>query len=107
MKMCSMSFGDTIAVASAKLAQCTVGKVATAPLESEYGSGHMRIMTRSLRPSCLRVRASAAKRLSFAMRRWTMFLRNERERRKEAVLPAMVAEAAMNQLGGVSVMLAG
>jgi hypothetical protein len=36
-----------------------------------------------------------------------MFLRNERERRKEAVLPAMVAEAAMNQLGGVSVMLAG
>lgn len=35
MKMCSMSFGDTIAVAAAKEAQCTVGKVATAPLERE------------------------------------------------------------------------
>jgi hypothetical protein len=32
-----------------------------------------------------------------------MFLRSERERRKEAVLPAMVAEAAMNQLVGVSI----
>jgi hypothetical protein len=32
------------------------------------------------------------------MRRWTMFLRRERESRKEAVLPAMVAVAAMNQL---------
>lgn len=98
MKMCNISFGDTIAVAKAKLAQCTVGKVATAPLESEYGNGHMRIMTRSFRPSCLRVRLSAAKRLSFSMRRWTRFLSSDRESRKETVLPAMVAEAAMNQL---------
>jgi hypothetical protein len=29
-----------------------------------------------------------------------MFLRRERERMNEAVLPATVAEAAMNQLGG-------
>lgn len=93
-----MSFGLTIAVASANEAQCTVGKVATAPLESEYGKGHMRIMTRSLRPSCLSVRASAAKRLSFATRRWTRFLRSDRERIKDAVLPATVAVAAMNQL---------
>jgi hypothetical protein len=99
MKICSMSFGDTMAVASAKLDQWTVGNVATAPLEREYGSGHMRIMTRSFRPSCLRVRARASKRLSFAMRRWTRFFKSERERRKEAVLPAMVADAAMNQLG--------
>jgi hypothetical protein len=58
----------------------------------------MRIMTRSLRPSCLSVRARAAKRLSFAMRRSTKFLRREREIMKDAVEPAMVAEAAMNQL---------
>jgi hypothetical protein len=57
-------------------------------------------MTRSLRPSCLRVRARAAKRLSFAMRRSTKFLRREREIMKDAVEPAMVAEAAMNQLVG-------
>lgn len=59
----------------------------------------MRIMTRSLRPSCLRVRARAAKRLSFATRRETMVRSRVRERRKEAVLPATVAVAAMNQLG--------
>lgn len=58
----------------------------------------MRIMMRSLRPSCLSVSASAAKRLSLAMRRWTRFLSSERLRRKDAVLPATVAEAAMNQL---------
>jgi hypothetical protein len=98
MKICSISFGDTIAVARAYDAQCTVGKVATAPLEMEYGSGHSRYMMRSFRPSCLRVRERAAKRVSFAIRRWTMFLRRVRERRKDAVLPATVAVAAMNQL---------
>jgi hypothetical protein len=36
--------------------------------------------------------------LSFAMRRSTKFLRMEREIMKDAVEPAMVAEAAMNQL---------
>ena len=97
--MCNMSFGETRAVARAKLPQCTVGKVAMAPLESEWGSGHIRIMMSSFRPSCLRVRARAAKRLSFATRRWTIDFRRERESRKDAVLPAMVAEAAMNQLG--------
>jgi hypothetical protein len=75
-----------------------VGKVAMAPLEREYGSGHRRIITRSLRPSCLRVSARAAKRVSFARRRWTMDFRRVRERMKEAVLPTMVAEAAMNHL---------
>lgn len=55
-------------------------------------------MTRSLRPSCLRVRARAAKRVSFAMRRVTMLRSRVRESRKEAVLPAMVALAAMNHL---------
>lgn len=58
----------------------------------------MRIMMRSLRPSWRRVKASAVKRLSLAMRRWTKDFRRERERRKEAVLPTIVAEAAMNQL---------
>jgi len=62
----------------------------------------MRIMTRSFRPSCLRVRARASNRLSFAMRRCTRDFRRERERRKEAVLPATVADAAMNQLVCVS-----
>jgi len=100
--MCSMSFGETMAVAKAYEAQWTVGKVAMAPLEREYGSGHMRIIMRSFRPSCLRVRARAAKRVSFARRRWTMDFRRVRERRKEAVLPTIVAEAAMNHLEWLS-----
>jgi len=107
MKICSMSFGETIAVARAYEAQCTVGNVATAPLEMEYGSGQRRYMMRSLRPSCLRVNERAAKRVSFATRRWTMVLRSVRERRKDAVLPAMVALAAMNHLIGKSVYMFG
>lgn len=35
MKMCSISFGETMAVAKAYADQCTVGKVAIAPLEME------------------------------------------------------------------------
>lgn len=96
--MCNMSFGDTSAVARAKELQCTVGNVAMAPLDSEYGKGHIRIMTRSFIPSCFNVRASAAKRLSLAINRWTMFFKMLRERRNDAVLPATVALAAINHL---------
>jgi len=93
-----MSLGETIAVARAYEAAETVGKVAMAPLERLYGSGHSRIMTRSFRPSCLRVKESAAKRESCAIRRWTSGRRSVRERRKEQVLPMTVAVETMNQL---------
>jgi hypothetical protein len=72
--------------------------VATAPLESEYGSGQSRNMISSFRPSCLRVRARAAKRVSLARRRETKERRRERETMKEAVEPQTVAVAAINQL---------
>ena len=98
MKICSISLGLTMVVARAKEAQCTVGNVAMAPLEREYGNGHSLIMTRSLRPSCFSVRDNAAKRLSFAIRRWTILFKRLRERIKETVLPTIVALAAMNQL---------
>ena len=55
-------------------------------------------MTRSLRPSCLRTRESAAKRLSLATRRLTKLDRIVRETIKEHNDPAMVAEAIINQL---------
>jgi len=55
-------------------------------------------MTRSLRPSCLRVRARAAKRRSLATRRETQEERRVREARKEAVEPRTVAVATMSQL---------
>lgn len=97
MKICSISLGLTMVVARAKEAQCTVGNVAMAPFEREYGNGHSLIIIRSLRPSCFSVSANAAKRLSFAIRRWTTFFRRLRERINETVLPTMVALAAMNQ----------
>lgn len=49
----------------------TVGIVLMAPLDSEYGRGHNLIIIKSFRPSCLRVSARAAKRLSFVVRRST------------------------------------
>jgi len=44
------------------------------------------------------VRARAAKRVSFSIRRWTRDFKMDRESRKDAVLPTMVAVAAMNHL---------
>jgi hypothetical protein len=76
--------------------------VLSAPLLKLYGSGHRRIMMRSLMPSCLRVRASAAKRESFATSRETYEWRRFRETMNAAVDPTIVEDATMNQLYVVS-----
>ena len=98
MKTWIISFGLAIVVASAKMRGLTVAMVESAPLESEYGRGHKRIITRSFSPSCLRTSERAAKRESFATRRLTNWDRRVRERRKEHKEPTIVAEAPMNQL---------
>jgi len=81
-----------------KVGHCTVGKVAIAPFEIEYGKGHSLIMTSNFRPSCLSVSAKAVKRRSLATIRVTQADKIWREARKEAVEPRMVADATMNQL---------
>ncbi len=98
MKTWINSFGDARAVAEANMRGWTVGTVDMAPLEMEYGKGQSRIMQRSLRPSCLRVRDSAANRLSLAIRRCTYLDRIVRETIKEQRDPMTVAEAMMNHL---------
>ena len=55
-------------------------------------------MTNSFRPSCLRTRERAAKRLFLATRRLTYFERIVRETMKEQSEPMMFAVATMNQL---------
>jgi len=75
-----------------------VGIVEMAPFESEYGSGQSLIIIRSLMPSCFRVKASAAKRLSFSVIRVTYDFRRVRDARKEAVLPIMVPDATISHL---------
>lgn len=49
-------------------------------------------------PSCFRVKASAANRLSFSVSRVTYDFRSVREARNEAVLPMIVPDAAMSHL---------
>lgn len=94
----SNSFGETIAVDRANDASDTVGIVLIAPLDSEYGNGHNRIMIKSLMPSCLSVSARAAKRGSRFIRRETNPDKRYRETRNEQELPTTVAEATINQL---------
>jgi hypothetical protein len=65
------NLGEMIAVASPYINGCTVGNVDTAPLQIEYGSGHRRIMQRSLSPSYFSVRDNAANLLSRSIRRLT------------------------------------
>ena len=98
MKMAIRSLGVAAAVARANINGCTVGKVDIAPLEMLYGSGHSRIMTRSLSPSCFKTRDSASKRRSCATMRLTNFESRVRETMKEQVDPTMVADATMGQL---------
>lgn len=92
------NFGVAAAVATANISGCTVGNVDMAPLEMLYGSGHSRIMTKSLSPSCFSTEESASNRRSFATIRWTKLESNVRETTKEHVDPTMVAEATIGQL---------
>lgn len=87
------SFGDMIAVARPYMSGWTVGNVETAPLHIEYGKGHNRIIHRSLRPSYLRVKARAANRLSFSIKRLTNLERIVRDTINEHVEPIIVALA--------------
>ena len=93
-----MSLGDAIAVAKANIKGCTVGNVDIAPLEREYGSGHRRIMTSNFNPSCFKVSASAANRLSVSTSRWAKPDRRLRDTTNEQKEPTTVAEATTNQL---------
>ena len=98
MNACIMSFGVEIAVARAYVSGLTVGNVDIAPFVREYGSGHSRIMTKSLSPSCLRTRDRAAKRESFATRRFTKFDNIVRETMNAHREPRMVLAEAINHL---------
>lgn len=64
IKVGTRNFGEMMAVARPYMSGLTVGKVETAPLHSEYGKGHKRIMHNSFKPSYLRVNDKAANRLS-------------------------------------------
>ncbi len=98
MKMAINSLGVAAAVARANIKGCTVGNVEMAPFEILYGSGHSRIITRSLRPSCLRTEDNASNLRSFATMRFTKLESSVRETMKEHVDPTTVAEATMGQL---------
>lgn len=98
MKIAMSSLGVAAAVATANISGCTVGNVDIAPLEMLYGSGHSRIMTKSLRPSCCKTRESASNRRSFATIRLTKLESSVRETTKEHVDPTTVAEATIGQL---------
>lgn len=100
MKAGTKSLGVMIAVASPYVNGCTVGKVETAPLHTEYGRGHNRIIHSSLSPSYFSVKARAANLLSRSIRRWTNLDRIVRETIKEAVDPSTVAEAYNSHLKG-------
>lgn len=91
MKAGTSSFGEIIAVASPYMRGWTVGNVDMAPLHTEYGSGHSRIIQRSARPSYLSVRARAANRLSFSIRRFTNPESTVLDTMKEHVEPTTVA----------------
>jgi hypothetical protein len=93
IKAGTSNLGVMIAVASPYIKGCTVGNVETAPLQTEYGRGHRRIMHKSLRPSYLSVSARAANLLSFSIMRFTNFDRIVRDTMKEHVDPSTVAEA--------------
>lgn len=97
-KMAIKSFGVAAAVAIANIKGCTVGKVDIAPFEILYGSGQSLIITRSLRPSCLRTRDNASNLLSCATMRLTKFESSVLETIKEQVEPTTVAEATIGQL---------
>lgn len=91
------SLGLVIAVANANDSGWTVGKVEIAAFDKLYGSGHSLIIHRILMPSCFSVSANASKRLSFPTSLCTYLDNIVLLARNDAVEPATVADATMNQ----------